>query len=183
MSPFPLVAIRDVTLHSDRMPIYEFYCSDCHRIFNFLSRKVAAARRPACPRCGKSRLERRVSRFAISRGRAEPDADGMPDIDEARLEQAMASMAGEAEKINEDDPRQMAGLMRRLYDATGLQLGPGMEEAIRRMEAGEDPDQVEQELGDALEEEDPFALGEQRGLKGLRRRFRPPEVDDTLYEM
>lgn len=165
------------------MPIYEFYCSDCHRIFNFLSRKVGTSRRPACPRCGRPRLERRVSRFAISKGRSEPDQGGLGEIDEARLEQAMASMAGEAEKMNEDDPRQMAGLMRRLYDATGLQLGSGMEEAIRRMEAGEDPDQIEDEMGDLLEDEDPFAFTGQPGLKGLRRRFTPPEVDETLYEL
>ena len=95
----------------------------------------------------------------------------------------MASMADEAENINEDDPRQMAGLMRSLYDATGLQLGQGMEEAIRRMETGEDPDQIEEDMGDLLEGEDPFALGGQPGLKGLRKRFSPPEVDETLYEM
>ena len=165
------------------MPIYEFYCSDCHRIFSFLSRKVGGSRRPACPRCDRPRLERRVSRFAISKGRSEPDQGGLPDIDEARLEQAMASMAGEADEINEDDPRQMAGLMRKLYDATGLQLGQGMEEAIRRMEAGEDPDQVEEEMGDLLEGEDPFTFDGQSGLKGLRRRFKPPEVDETLYEL
>jgi putative FmdB family regulatory protein len=165
------------------MPIYEFYCSDCHRIFNFLSRKVGTRRRPACPRCGRPRLERRVSRFAVSKGRSEPAEEGMPDIDEARLEQAMASMAGEAEAIDEEDPRQMAGLMRRLYDATGLRLGPGMEEAMRRMEAGEDPDQIEEEMGDLLEAEDPFTLGGEGGLKGMHRRFRPPEVDETLYEL
>ena len=165
------------------MPIYEFYCSDCHRIFNFLSRKVGTSRRPTCPRCGKARLERRVSRFAISKGRAEPDEDGMPDIDEARLEQAMASMASEAENLNEDDPRQMAGLMRKLYDATGLQLGPGMEEAIRRMEAGEDPDQIEEEMGDLLEDEDPFSLTGKPDLKRLRSRLAPPQVDETLYEL
>ena len=165
------------------MPIYEFYCSACHRIFNFLSRKAGTSRRPACPRCGKPRLERRVSRFAISKGRSEPDQDGMPDIDETRLEQAMAAMAGEAEKVNEDDPRQMAGMMRRLYDATGLQLGPGMEEAIRRMEAGEDPDQIEEEMGDLLEDEDPFGMTGQPDMKGLRKRLAPPEVDETLHEL
>lgn len=165
------------------MPIYEFYCSDCHRIFSFLSRRVGSSRRPACPRCERPRLERRVSRFAISKGRSEPDQDGLPDIDEARLEQAMASMAGEADRIDEDDPRQMAGLMRKLYDATGLELGQGMEEAIRRMEAGEDPDQIEEEMGDLLEGEDPLASGGRCDLKRLRKRFRPPEVDETLYEL
>ena len=81
----------------------------------------------------------------------------MPDIDESRLEQAMQAMAAEAEGMNEDDPRQAARMMRKLYEVTGLQLGGGMEEAIRRMEAGEDPDQIEAELGDVLEGEDPLA--------------------------
>ena len=165
------------------MPIYEFYCCDCHRIFSFLSRRVGPSRRPPCPRCDRPRLERRVSRFAISKGLSAPDQDGLPEIDEARLERALASMAGEADKINEDDPRQMAGLMRKLYDATGLELGRGMEEAMRRMEAGEDPDQVEEEMGDLLEGEAPLAFDGRSGLKGLRKRLRPPEIDETLYEL
>ncbi len=57
-----------------------------------------------------------------------------------------------------------------------------MEEAIRRMEAGEDPDQIEEEMGDLLEDEDPFSFGDSQSLKGLRRRL-PPSVDTTLYEM
>ena len=89
--------------------------------------------------------------------------------------------------MNEDDPRQVAGLMRKLFDGTGLELGPGMDEAIRRMEAGEDPDQIEAELGDALESEDDAMLvpGGRRGgrLSALGRRLRPPAVDRTLYEM
>lgn len=40
--------------------------------------------------------------------------------------------------------------MHKLHDATGISLGKGTEEAIRRMEAGEDPDEMENELGDLL---------------------------------
>jgi putative FmdB family regulatory protein len=166
------------------MPIYEFYCPDCHRIFNFLSRTVDTSRRPACPRCGRADLERRVSRFAISKGRPEPaDDDGMPEVDESRMEQAMAALADEADGISEDDPRQMARLMRKLYQSAGLPLGGGLEEAIRRMEAGEDPDKIEEEMGDVMEDEDPFATGSRGGLRSLRKRLRPPAVDDTLYEL
>ena len=166
------------------MPVYEFYCSDCHRIFNFMSRRMNTEKRPDCPKCGRKKLERRLSLFSVSRGLEEHDDDGMPDVDETRLERAMESLAGEVENINEDDPRAMAGLMRKLYSATGLELGPGMEEAIRRMESGEDPDQIEEELGDILESEDPLAgLGKKGGLKGLRKKVLPPSVDDTLYEL
>jgi len=166
------------------MPIFEFYCPDCHRIFSFLSRRAASSKVPPCPRCGKSRLVRQVSRFAVSRGRSDGTADDeAPEgLDETRLEQAMASLAGEMDKLDQDDPRQMAGLMRRLYSASGLALGPGMDEAIRRLESGEDPDEIEEEMGDVLEQEDPFAAGAPAGGKGLRRRL-PPSRDETLYEM
>jgi putative FmdB family regulatory protein len=171
------------------MPIYEFYCSDCHKIYKFLARRLQLERAPGCPGCGREKLERQVSLFAVARRRGkEPEGadDGVPepDIDESKLEDAMRMLEGEAEGIDEEDPRQAARLMRKLYGATGLKLGPTMEEAIRRMEAGEDPESIEGELGDALESEDPF-LGEGglKDVKALRRRLAPPAVDDTLYDL
>jgi len=170
------------------MPIHEFYCPDCHRIFNFLARRPNISKRPACPCCDRARLERRISRFAISKGRSEasegPDDMGLPPgLDEAKMERVLAEMANEAENVNEDDPRQMARMMRKLYDGTGLSLGEGMDEAMRRMETGEDPDAIEADMGDLLENED-FLFGKGKsGLKGMARRLRPPEVDETLYDL
>ena len=46
------------------MPIYEFYCPDCHTIFNFFSARIETEKRPDCPRCGRSKLERRMSVFS-----------------------------------------------------------------------------------------------------------------------
>ena len=66
-----------------------------------------------------------------------------PDLDESKMESAMNWRAKEAEHIDEDDPRQAANLMRKLTDMTGLNLGPGMEEALAKMESGEDPDKIE----------------------------------------
>jgi len=57
-------------------------------------------------------------------------------IDESKMEQAMNMLAGQAEQMNEDDPRQAAELMRKLSDMSGLKLGQGMEEALTRMEKG-----------------------------------------------
>lgn len=166
------------------MPIYEFYCQDCHMIFNFLSRRVNTRKRPACPRCHRPRLERKVSPFAISKGRPEPAGEeGMPEMDESRMEQALEALGREAEGLDEDDPRQAGQLMRKLCHATGLPLGEGMEEAIRRMEAGEDPERIEEEMGDLLEEDPLLGLAGVRGLKGLGKRLRPPEVDETLHEL
>lgn len=168
------------------MPIYEFYCPDCHAIYNFYSRRINTDKTPPCPadRSGGHHLERQVSLFSISRGREEDDGDDMLDsIDETRLEQAMMAMSGEMENIDENDPRQAARMMRRLFDSTGLQLSGGMEEAISRMEAGEDAEQIEADMGDMLEEEEPFAMKPRKLLDDLRRKYLPPRVDETLYEL
>ena len=168
------------------MPIYEFYCCDCHRIFNFLARRVDTSQRPDCPRCGRQDLERRISRFGISKGRteADADADGLPpEFDEAKFERAMEGLAGEAGGVNEDDPRQAAQLMRKLYQSTGMRLGDQMEEALGRMEAGEDPDKIEQEMGDLLDDEQALFGGAGQPLRGMPQRLRPPEVDATLYDL
>ena len=162
------------------MPIYEFYCEPCHMIFNFYSRRIDTDRQPLCPRCGRFKLARQMSPFAVVRGLKEDADTGLPEIDESKVEQAMAALGGEAEHLNEDDPRQAAQLMRKLTQMTGLRLGSGMEEALRRMEAGADPEQIEAELGDLLEGEDPIVLG---GQKGSTRRKRPPRRDETLYDL
>lgn len=176
------------------MPIYEFYCPDCHRVFSFLSRAVDTRRQPACPKCARPELARRPSLFAISKGRPEPapamEAGGEdgPDpfagVDESRLERAMEQLAAESESVDEDDPRAQARMMRRLFDAAGVPVQGGMQEALRRLEAGEDPEAVEAELGDALEGGlgAPDGPGTRRTLTGLRRRL-PPSVDPTLYEL
>jgi putative FmdB family regulatory protein len=162
------------------MPIYEFYCTPCNTVFSFFSRGVDTAKTPACPACRRL-LKRQMSIFAkVSRGKEEPAGDDMPPIDEAKMEKAMAMLAGEAEKISEDDPRQAAQLMRKLTDATGLSLGSGMEEALSRLEKGEDPDRIEAEMGDLLEGEEPFLSGG----KGTRGNRKPkPRVDETLYDL
>src|SRR5512133_3673943 len=162
------------------MPIYEFYCNRCNTVFSFFSRGGNTTEIPACPRCRRP-LKRQMSIFARgSRGKEEPAGDGMPPVDEAKMEKAMAMLAGEAEKMNEDDPRQAAQLMRKLSDATGISLGSGMEEALHRLEKGEDPDRIEAEMGDILEGEEPFVM-EGKGRKGSRTP--KPHVDDTLYDL
>jgi len=180
---YPNVATLELIQQRGRtMPIYEFYCQDCNTIFNFFSRTVNTRKRPKCPQCKDKTLSRQMSAFAIT-GRAKED-DDLEDLpfDESKMEQAMNMLAGEADQINEDDPRQAANLMRKLSDMTGMKLGDGMEEALSRMEQGEDPDKIEQDMGDLLENEDPFILPEKKGVVGSAKR-RPPRRDETLYDL
>ena len=58
-----------------------------------------------------------------------------------------------------------------------------VEEAMRRMEAGEDPDTIEAEMGDLLDNDDMLFGPGKSGLKGMTRRLRPPEVDEKLYDL
>lgn len=178
------------------MPIYEFYCADCHTVYSFFSRRINTEKRPDCPKCGRPRLERRVSRFAISRGgqsgseKGEGDGGGEegedllpPGFDEEKFERAMMELADEAENMDEEDPRQMARLMRRLSQTTGLQFGGAMEEAIRRLEAGEDPESIEEDLGDVLEQEEPIFEQSGGSLKRVVQHLLPPRVEETLYDL
>lgn len=161
------------------MPIYEFYCKDCHVIFNFFASSVNTEKRPLCPKCHKRRLDRQMSVFATPRSRGEDDDVPMPDIDESKMGQAMDLLAREAEHMDEEDPRQAAHLMRKITDITGLEPGPGMEEALSRMASGEDPGQVEAELGELLAEEEPFSFKEKSSR--MPKKKRPPAVDEELY--
>lgn len=165
------------------MPVYEFYCPECHMIFNFFSRRINTHKQPDCPVCGHEKLDRQISIFAISKKRQEKE-EIIPGMDESKLEQALMSVASEIENVDEDDPRQAAGIMRKLMNKAGIDPGGPMNEAISRMEAGEDPDKIEEEMGDLLGKDDLIqGIGTAKGLKTLRKKYIPPSVDDTLYEL
>ncbi len=173
------------------MPIYEFYCRDCHTIYSFFSRRVETERSPSCPKCSRKKLERQVSRFAFSSSSSKKDEEDAADpmeaalagMDEEKMEQAMMALASEAESVDENDPRAMARIMRKMMDSTGLPMNDSMEEAIRRMESGEDPDKIDEELGDALDSDDIFSPSK-KALRSLRRKLgQAPLVDPTVYDM
>jgi hypothetical protein len=150
-------------------------------IFNFFSRRVNTSKIPCCPKCKKTRLQRKMSIFATSHNLKEEEGADLPDIDESKIEKAMGALAREVENVDEERPEQAAKLIRKLTDMMGLKLSPGMEEAVRRMEKGEDPEKIEEELGDVLEEEDPFVLKEK--ITKVLKYKKPPAVDETLYEL
>jgi putative FmdB family regulatory protein len=162
------------------MPIYEFYCSKCNTIYNFFSRSVNTEKLPFCPRCKKVKLKRQMSVFATISGDKKESDEEMPQVDVSRMEKAMEMLARDADKIDEDDPRQAASMMRKLSEAAGLTLSSGMEEALSRLERGEDPEKLEEEMGDIFENEDPFSF-EGKVKKGTGRPR--PQVDEKLYDL
>ncbi len=164
------------------MPIYEFYCRPCHTLFSFFTSRIDTGARPPCPRCGAAELERRPARFATLRHAGEEEPDPLGDLDEQRMAGVMESLADElAGAEDEEDPRQLARLMRRFGEASGLALGPRMEEMIRRLEAGEDPDALEDEMGDDFGEDDEGLEDFFQLKRAAAHRRRRPRVDENLY--
>lgn len=162
------------------MPIYEFYCDPCNTIFNFFSRRVNTEASPPCPKCGKE-LKRQISLFSTVGKAKEPGDDVFAGVDESKLEQAFTELARDAENFNEEDPKQMAQMMRKLTEKTGMSLGDGMEEALARLESGEDPEKVEQEMGDVLSAQEQLF---KQGMKQVKKSGAPrPFKDETLYEL
>lgn len=158
------------------MPIFEYLCQRCNRIYSFLSLSLKPSREPICPRCGASHLTRVPSAFAVGGGRKEAKEttakdEGLSPALERELDQLVSSM----DERDMDDPRAMAKVMRRLAEASGEPVPETLQEMMRRMEEGEDPEALEEELGDRLEEE----LGEEEEA-GLSSE---PQRDPGLYSL
>ena len=162
------------------MPIYEFACPKCRKIYSFLSKRLNPGRTPVCPRCGNKKMSKQVSRFALTRGLAEPAAKSesggppMPDLDDPRVERAMMELERDMEHLDENNPRHMAHMMKKMKDL----MPPGsvpkeLDVAIKWLEAGEDPEQIEADLGDVLGD---FMGGEAGGGSGSYMR------DSGLYD-
>ncbi len=154
------------------MPIYEFACPKCRRIFSFLAKRVNPGRVPVCPKCGNKKMSKQVSRFAMTKGLKEPAAKTetaaggppMPDLDDPRMARAMADMERDMEHLDENNPKHMAHLMKKMKDI----MPPGtmpkeMDIAIKRLEAGEDPEKIEADMGDVLGD---FMGGDEGGADG-----------------
>lgn len=106
------------------MPIYEYHCEDCRRRVSLLVRSIAHPGTPACPRCGGTKLERLMSRFAV--GRSEDD----------RLDDLADDMGGLGD-LDEDDPKSAAKLLRRMKGELGDEAGEDFDEAVEALESGE----------------------------------------------
>ena len=173
---------------ASRLPIYEFYCHPCHTVFSFLAKTTNPAISPKCPRCGAKTLDKQISRFAISKGLSESSKtadDPMANVDEAVMEKLMAEMSdtfGEDGESGAEDPRKMAAMMRKMFQATGMEPAGAMLEAMKRMESGEDPDKIDEEMGEILDSEDPMFGGDSSVKGRLKRLMEPPNVDPGLYD-
>jgi putative FmdB family regulatory protein len=154
------------------MPIYEYRCDDCRRRVSLFYQSIALAEAQAdaarCPHCGGAHLSRLVSRFNVGRPAQTPaydpdttsfDADsadysensGFPGMEEHG---GMGALDGVEDTImpglDEDDPRSIARWARQMQSQSGEDLGPEFNSALSRIESGEDPDRVLEDMEPAL---------------------------------
>jgi hypothetical protein len=96
-----------------------------------------------------------VSGFAfIGKAKDPTDAIEMDDIHDAKVESVMAELERDMAGFSEGnpEPKQMADLTRKMSSLTGEKLPGEMEEMVRRLEAGEDPEKLEEEFGDSMDD-------------------------------
>ncbi|AHF93105.1 FmdB family transcriptional regulator [Opitutaceae bacterium TAV5] len=149
------------------MPIYEYYCPDNHTVYQFYAKTLAQGQTvPKCPANPAWRMEKIVSRFAVASGsaageRGPENADGNTaggtggegngpvSSNDARMDAAMQAMEREFSHVDENDPRAMGRMMRRMAELTGEKIDGEMEEVVRKLEEGQDPESLEEQFGDA----------------------------------
>jgi putative FmdB family regulatory protein len=170
------------------MPIYEFACPKCRVIFSFLSKRVNPERHPICPKCGNPKILRQMSRFAMPKSlkesapASEPGTDEgpAPDFDDPRVMRAMGELERDMEHLDENNPRHMAHLMKKMKDIMPPGVMPKeMDVAIKRLEAGEDPEKIEKDMGDVLGDLMGGGEGEEEGAGGYGGGY---TRDSGLYD-
>lgn len=104
------------------------------------------------------------------------------------MDAAMEAMESEFAHVDENDPRAMGRMMRRMAELTGEPIEGEMEEVVRKLEEGADPESLEEgmggdEMGGPDGEEGPGAPP--ADPKEARHRFRSRRAlrrDPKLYD-
>ena len=192
------------------MPIYEYFSPDTNKIYSFFARSSSYAdQTPRCPDGAEHGMEKLLSGFSVtgasSKKKEDSPADGpgagddpFSGMNESQMNATMHELEKTVGSMDEDnpDPRQMGQLMRKMAEMTGEKLDDGMEEVVRKLEEGADPDELEERMGDLFGDEegmdglpeggDGSENGGDRGSAtgGKKRLNRPkPSRDPEMYEL
>jgi hypothetical protein len=170
------------------MPIYEYYCPDNHRIYQFYAKTLAQGLTvPRCPDNPKFRMRKLLSPFAVVGQASEgPPPTGEPSQapGDERMEAAMGAMEREFSGVDENDPKGMGRMMRRMAELTGERIDGEMEEVVRKLEEGADPESFGEQLGDEAAgpgQDAPEGQARQAPHR-LRPRRAAPARDPVLYD-
>ena len=119
------------------MPVYQYRCLDCKKRFElFMSYHEYGKQPVTCPHCASQQVQRRIGRIRVAKS------------EERRLDDFASPESLEG---LEDDPRALGQMMRKMGHEMGEDLGPEFDEVVGRLEAGQDPEEIEKtmpELGE-----------------------------------
>ncbi|HEX9019622.1 MAG TPA: FmdB family zinc ribbon protein [Anaerolineaceae bacterium] len=116
------------------MPNYEYRCLNCRRRFEvFFTYSEYGTRPVTCPHCKSDKVQRKIGRVRVARS------------DDSRMETLADpdNLAG-----LDEDPRALGRMMRQMKGEIGEEIGPEFDEVVNRLESGQSPDQIEQDLPD-----------------------------------
>ena len=186
------------------MPIYEFVSRDTGKIYSFFAHSTSYAEKiPFCPDGKKFKMEKVISGFSITGGneKQSEEAEKSDSIDpndpfsgmnSNQAEKVMKELEGAIGGMDEDnpDPKQMGHLMRKMSEITGESMDEPMEEVVRKLEEGADPNELEDKMGNfmGLEEtegksEDPHNPSKEFVKSQLKKKIVKKMVrDPELYE-
>jgi putative FmdB family regulatory protein len=115
------------------VPTYEYRCEDCRkRASLFFTYAEYGTKQPVCPHCGSLQLRRLITRVRVATS------------EESRMDRLADPSAWGG--IDENDPKSVAQMMRRMGSEMGEDMGPEFHEAVDRLEAGENPEDIEKSV-------------------------------------
>lgn len=177
------------------MPIYEFYSPDLQKIYSFFSHKVRSFDEvPTCPDDEKVSMQRLISGFSItgkqpSEIQESPqtdnsDVDPFADLEPNKAKHLMQEMEKSISSIDDDnpDPKQMGNLMRKMCEMSGERIDDRMEEVVRKLEEGKDPNEIENDMEEYLSDDSVDANEENE--QSVRKILNQKKMtrDEKLYQ-
>jgi putative FmdB family regulatory protein len=117
------------------MPTYDFTCLDCNQRFDvFLTYSEYGVRPVACSHCGSENVRRSMTRVRIAKS------------EENRLD-SLEGDFGNMEGL-EENPQALGHMMRKMGKEMGEDLPPEFDDVVARLEAGQNPEEIESALPD-----------------------------------
>ena len=117
------------------MPTYDFICNKCNQRFDvFLTFAEYGKKKVYCTHCKSQNVRRRMTKVRIAKS------------DDSRMSSMADDFAGF--ESMDDDPKEMARMMKKMGNEMGDELPPEFNEVVDRLESGQSPDEIESAIPD-----------------------------------